>query len=341
MSVLLLILKIIGIVLLVILALLILLIAGILFVPYVYRVKGSFRGKPDLTASIYALGHLIGAGVVLTDEGARMYLRICGIRKFLHSGNKEDKTGNTDQYEETINENSESEPEKYEDLAIQEVDETRGTDTEDVTSADAIESQESGNGDFFVPDIQSSENENDFQNETKSNRKLSIWKQLLKKKQSFGKSIAQIPAKIRNLIAKIKNFFYTLKYAFSNLKKTIRKIKQLLTDESHKKAFTKVKTSLWQLLKILMPHRLKLNLEYSTGSPDTTAQILGILAMFPIGYQNRWNVHPDFTADNAYADADFDVKGRILGFSLLKLIFGLLLDKDCRKLYNEFKAMKA
>lgn len=90
-----------------------------------------------------------------------------------------------------------------------------------------------------------------------------------------------------------------------------------------------------------MPYRLKLNLEYSTGSPDTTAQLLGILTMFPIGYQNRWNVHPDFTADNAYAEAEFDVKGRILGFSLLKLILGLVLDKDCRKLYNHFKTMKA
>ncbi len=319
MSVLLLILKIIGIVLLVIFTLLILLIAGILFVPYVYRVKGSFHGKPDLTASIYALGHLIGAGVVLTDEGARMYLRICGIRKFLHSGNKEDKTGNTDQYEEKVKKN----------------------DTEDVTSADDMESQESENGDFFVPDVQTLQAENKFQDEAETNQKLSIWKRLFKKIRSLGKSIARIPEKIRNLIAKIKNFFYMLKHAFSNFKKTIRKIKRLLTDESHKRAFTKVKTSIRQLLKILMPHRLKLNLEYSTGSPDTTAQILGILAMFPIGYQNRWNVHPDFTADNAYADADFDVKGRILGFSLLKLIFGLLLDKDCRKLYNEFKAMKA
>lgn len=319
MSVLLLILKIIGIVLLVIFTLLILLIAGILFVPYVYRVKGSFHGKPDLTASIYALGHLIGAGVVLTDEGARMYLRICGIRKFLHSGNKEDKTGNTDQYEEKVKKN----------------------DTEDVTSADDMESQESENGDYFVPDVQTLQAENKFQDEAETNQKLSIWKRLFKKIRSLGKSIARIPEKIRNLIAKIKNFFYMLKHAFSNFKKTIRKIKRLLTDESHKRAFTKVKTSIRQLLKILMPHRLKLNLEYSTGSPDTTAQILGILAMFPIGYQNRWNVHPDFTADNAYADADFDVKGRILGFSLLKLIFGLLLDKDCRKLYNEFKAMKA
>lgn len=285
MSVLLLILKIIGIILLVILALFVLLIVGILFVPYAYRVKGSFHGKPDLTASIYGLGHLVGIGMILTENGAKIYLRICGIRKFLQSGNKENKTGNTDQYEENMGEGQKTDPEtgNYENLPM--------------------------------PEMQ--------------------------KIKAFWQKIVKIPEKFKRVIARIRDFFHTIKSAFGNAKKTIRKVKCLLTNESYKSAFTKLKTSVWQLLKILMPYRLKLNLEYSTGSPDTTAQLLGILTMFPIGYQNRWNVHPDFTADNAYAEAEFDVKGRILGFSLLKLILGLVLDKDCRKLYNHFKTMKA
>ena len=285
MSVLLLILKIIGIILLVILALFVLLIVGILFVPYAYRVKGSFHGKPDLTASIYGLGHLVGIGMILTENGAKIYLRICGIRKFLQSGNKENKTGNTDQYEENMGEGQKTDPEtgNYENLPM--------------------------------PEMQ--------------------------KIKAFWQKIVKIPEKFKRVIARIRDFFHTIKSAFGNAKKTIRKVNCLLTNESNKIAFTKLKTSVWQLLKILMPYRLKLNLEYSTGSPDTTAQLLGILTMFPIGYQNRWNVHPDFTADNAYAEAEFDVKGRILGFSLLKLILGLVLDKDCRKLYNHFKTMKA
>ena len=285
MSVLLLILKIIGIILLVILALFVLLIVGILFVPYAYRVKGSFHGKPDLTASIYGLGHLVGIGMILTENGAKIYLRICGIRKFLQSGNKENKTGNTDQYEENMGEGQKTDPEtgNYENLPM--------------------------------PEMQ--------------------------KIKAFWQKIVKIPEKFKRVIARIRVFFHTIKSAFGNVKKTIRKVNCLLTNESYKSAFTKLKTSVWQLLKILMPYRLKLNLEYSTGSPDTTAQLLGILTMFPIGYQNRWNVHPDFTADNAYAEAEFDVKGRILGFSLLKLILGLVLDKDCRKLYNHFKTMKA
>ena len=220
-----------------------------------------------------------------TENGAKIYLRICGIRKFLQSGNKENKTGNTDQYEENMGEGQKTDPEtgNYENLPM--------------------------------PEMQ--------------------------KIKAFWQKIVKIPEKFKRVIARIRDFFHTIKSALGNVKKTIRKVKCLLTNESHKIAFAKLKTSVWQLLKILMPYRLKLNLEYSTGSPDTTAQLLGILTMFPIGYQNRWNVHPDFTADNAYAEAEFDVKGRILGFSLLKLILGLVLDKDCRKLYNHFKTMKA
>ena len=68
MSVLLLILKIIGIVLLVVLALLVLIIIALLFVPFAYRVKGSYHGKPDLTASIYGLCYLAGGGIMVSDS---------------------------------------------------------------------------------------------------------------------------------------------------------------------------------------------------------------------------------------------------------------------------------
>ena len=326
MSVLLLILKIIGIILLVILALFVLLIVGILFVPYAYRVKGSFHGKPDLTASIYGLGHLVGIGMILTENGAKIYLRICGIRKFLQSGNKENKTGNTDQYEENMGEGQKTDPEtgNYENLPMPEMQKIKDSDVK--YSGENVQTLDSGS---------------DFLNESESSNKSSVWKCLAQKIKAFWQKIVKIPEKFKRVIARIRDFFHTIKSAFGNAKKTIRKVNCLLTNESHKSAFTKLKTSVWQLLKILMPYRLKLNLEYSTGSPDTTAQLLGILTMFPIGYQNRWNVHPDFTADNAYAEAEFDVKGRILGFSLLKLILGLVLDKDCRKLYNHFKTMKA
>ena len=290
MSVLLLILKIIGIVLLVVLALLVLIIIALLFVPFAYRVKGSYHGKLDLTASIYGLCYLAGGGIMVSDSGKKIYLRIFGIRKFLSSGNKPDKSGNTDQYDETM----------------QDCEKTDDSD-EQIPAKKALDESK---------------------------------KRFRGVRAIKGKFRCCIHA-VRGWIIKVKEVWRTFVQAARNIGQTMRRLQRLMQSERTKRAFTKLKTSLWKLLHILMPRRLKLNLEFSTGSPDTTAQLLGILAMFPVGYQNRWNVHPDFTADNVYADAEFDVKGWILGFSLLKLILGLVLDKDCQKLYNYFRNMKA
>lgn len=168
--------------------------------------------------------------------------------------------------------------------------------------------------------------------------------QMMEADESAGfenKARKPICRKILLWYGKIKEIYHTIVHAIRNIHNTINKLQRLMNDEGNKRAFTTIRLALWKLIKAIVPHRLKLTLEYSTGSPDTTAQILGVLAMFPMGYQNGWNVFPDFTAENAYVDADFDVKGRIFGFWLLKWIFGLVLDKDCQKLYNTFKKMKA
>ena len=48
--------------------------------------------------------------------------------------------------------------------------------------------------------------------------------------------------------------------------------------------------------------------------------MLGILAIFPVGYRNHWNIIPDFTAEEFYAEADFTVHGRIFGVQILPLV---------------------
>lgn len=331
MSVLLLILKIIGIVLLVVLALLVLIIIALLFVPFAYRVKGSYHGKLDLTASIYGLCYLAGGGIMVCDSGKKIYLRIFGIRKFLSSGNKPDKSGNTDQYDETMQDCEKTDDSNEQIPAKKALDESRNVMDIQADPNDSEETQNVGSAQDALPEVTVQEDTDETVGEKKRFRGVRAIK---------GKFRCCIHA-ARGWIIKVKEVWRTFVQAVRNIGQTMRRLQRLMQSERTKRAFTKLKASLWKLLHILMPRRLKLNLEFSTGSPDATAQLLGILAMFPVGYQNRWNVHPDFMADNAYADAEFDVKGRILGFSLLKLILGLVLDKDCPKLYNYFRNMKA
>lgn len=134
-----------------------------------------------------------------------------------------------------------------------------------------------------------------------------------------------------------KAFFGRIKESVSHIAEGIKKISSFMGDEKNQEAFHTIWAKVFGLLKKLMPRRLKLCLEYSTGSPDTTGQVLGILAMFPIGYRNRWNITPDFLADEAYVEADFDVKGHVFGVQILSALLGIVLDKNCQRLYNRIR----
>lgn len=115
------------------------------------------------------------------------------------------------------------------------------------------------------------------------------------------------------------------------------KIKKILKDDSCKEALNKIKTELINLLKAIMPYKLYLKAEFSAGSPDKTGMVLGILAMFPIGYKNKWKIRPDFEREETYIDSAFDIKGHIFLYKILVIAIRVLVDKNCRKLYNEIR----
>lgn len=121
------------------------------------------------------------------------------------------------------------------------------------------------------------------------------------------------------------------------IKRLTAKIKKILKDDSCKEALNKIKNELINLLKAIMPYKLYLKAEFSAGSPDKTGMVLGILAMFPIGYKNKWKIRPDFEREEIYIDSEFDIKGHIFLYKILIIAIRVLVDKNCRKLYNEIR----
>lgn len=118
------------------------------------------------------------------------------------------------------------------------------------------------------------------------------------------------------------------------IKNCIYKLKREYSDERNKAAFLHLKKELFIILKRICPRRLKLTMVYSTGSPDTTGILLGILACFPVGYTNRWQITPDFESEKSYAKGSFDIKGHVVVISILAATLRILFDKNCRRLYN-------
>lgn len=129
------------------------------------------------------------------------------------------------------------------------------------------------------------------------------------------------------IISKIKGMIERIKEVYPKLKK-------MWTDEKNKAAVNHLKKEFVYLLKVILPKKSKIDAAFSTGSPDTTGQAFGVLACFPAAYQKNWKIIPDFTSDDFYIKGTIWRKGRIYGCQIVGMIFRIVFDKNCKRLYT-------
>lgn len=133
-----------------------------------------------------------------------------------------------------------------------------------------------------------------------------------------------------SIVSKIKGIIERIKQIYPKLKK-------VLTDKQNQEAVKHLKGELVYLIKIFLPKKSKIDAVFSTGSPDTTGQLFGILACFPAMYQKDWKLIPDFQSDDAYFKGTFWGKGWIALYQIVGIILRILFDKNCRRLYTMIK----
>lgn len=298
------ILKVIGIILLVVLALILTALLCVLFVPVKYRAVGSFDNT-DIRAKAHVswLLHLFALHIEYAQE-TDGYIRLAFVKKKLFDN--------------------------YEALADDDMDEAAKTETEDKVSENtADESKIPADESAHVADEQT-ENESTAQT-LNEQRTVNDENQHIKQQT---KLTHQKTYKKRNKKPPKKSHKKQFKDKSEKIKTGIDKLKREYSDERNKAAFLHLKKELFIILKRICPRRLKLTMVYSTGSPDTTGISLGILACFPVGYTNRWQITPDFESENPYAKGSFDIKGHVIVISILAATLRILFDKNCRRLYN-------
>lgn len=130
-----------------------------------------------------------------------------------------------------------------------------------------------------------------------------------------------------SMISKIKGMI-------ERIKRIYPKFKKMISDEMNQAAVAHIKGELLYMFKMILPKKSKVDAVFSNGSPDTTGQLFGVLACFPITYSKGWNILPDFTADEAYFKGTFLCNGRIYGYKYLAAMLRIVFDKKCRRLYN-------
>lgn len=301
------ILKVIGIILLVVLALILTALFCVLFVPVKYRAVGSFENT-DIRAKAHVswLFHLFALHIEYADE-TDGYIRLVFVKKKLFDNYEAlddddmDEAAKTET-EDKVSENTGDEPQiSAEELEhiTEELEHITDEQTENESTSQSHNEQRTVN---------------DENQQIKQQTKITHQKTYKKPHKKSHKK------QFKDKSDKIKNCIYKLKREYS--------------DERNKAAFSHLKKELFIILKRICPRRIKLTMVYSTGSPDTTGILLGILACFPVGYKNKWRITPDFESEKPYAKGSFDIKGHVIVISILAATLRILFDKNCRRLYN-------
>lgn len=301
------ILKVIGIILLILLGLALFVILSVLFVPLRYSGRGRFDNA-DVHADIRASWFLhLFAFKLCYDEEVTGYYRIAFIKRELFGDDAD--TESDEGYEADSVQHNDIGHDKEETVSKENVRETSAAGKEIMPDSP----QPAGQVLYTADAVENAEkNKTDKENsDTDDAHKKEKHK---KRKNSKAKHDDSIIYKITS---------------------AIKKFQKLYSDNRNKAAIGHLKDELFLILKRICPKRLALTAEFSTGEPDTTGILLGVIAMFPIGYTNRWQITPDFESDNAFAKGSFKIKGRIFTISILAALLRILFDKNCRRLYNK------
>ena len=161
---------------------------------------------------------------------------------------------------------------------------------------------------------------------------------------SEGKKKGSLFAKIKQLIEKIKAIPEKIKQKVIHIVNTVKllwykkeKVVLFLQDELHKTAIGKAWTTIKQILRHVLPGKIKGQVEFGTGDPASTGKALGVLGVLYAWYGKGVTIVPDFYEKRVVAELSF--KGRIRFGTLLIKGLRLIRDKHVKRFIKNFKKL--
>lgn len=139
------------------------------------------------------------------------------------------------------------------------------------------------------------------------------------------KKFKKIKYTIRSIYDKIKNIWENISYYM-----------ELLREEETRLLFSHVLSRLGKILKSIRPRRIRGQILFGTGSPDTTGYAFGVYGMLSPFLGSRLLVTPDFT--RAVLEGDIYIAGHITVFTIIWNGLKVLLDKKLRRFIQKMKA---
>lgn len=113
------------------------------------------------------------------------------------------------------------------------------------------------------------------------------------------------------------------------------KIIEAISDEVHKKAFSKVKREIYKLFCRWKPRKLKADIYFGFEDPCMTGQVLaGLSVLYPFVGEHL-EVEPDF--ENKVLEGTLLAEGNIRVFPVVCLLWNLIWCREVRKTYHDIK----
>ena len=140
---------------------------------------------------------------------------------------------------------------------------------------------------------------------------------------------------------KIKKIKFTICSTYDKIKKIWENISYyvlLLQEEETHLLFSHVMKRLGRVLRNIRPRRLRVNVLFGTGAPDTTGYAFGVYSMFSPVLGQGVVVTPDF--ERAVLEGDFDATGSVTSVILAWQFLRMILDKKLWRFMDKFKKGK-
>ncbi len=151
--------------------------------------------------------------------------------------------------------------------------------------------------------------------------------------------------KLKSLFIKIKDFFTGIKLKTDNITDKFKQlydkyslVKVFFQDENNKLGLKYGYNNLKGILRHIKPRKVIANIEFGTGDPSSTGQILGVAAVFMGIYGNSVKIIPDF--ENEVIKGDFYCRGRIQSLILLIIGIKVIRNRNIKTLIKNFQTLK-
>lgn len=342
--ILLMILKIVGIIILIVLGLILLLLLLILFAPVRYRIQA--HKYDDVFAKVSASWLLFVLRFKLEYNGERTdtKIKIFGIdaSRFINNNDSDKKSkksedskeddvlGLDEDMDDTVKEDSISDV-----TGSIKINDSKQKDISDINDSmknnDIIKNSDSRQNELSaVNDSIKSDNEAIHVNTNQADNT----KTADNKKQRTRKK----PGVFSKLITKAKRIYQRIRHILAKLKKTIKKLKDIkntasamydfINSREFRDNFAFLKQQLKKLFRHIMPSKHDIKINFGTGSPDTTGEILGVIAVLMAFTGLNIQVTPDF--DNAVFNGEVYIKGRIRLFNILVVALKMYFNKELK-----------